>query len=206
MKADDAKAVKEKFGFDPEKSFDVSPEVYELCKKVSDSGAAAEAEWNDLFAKYKEQYPNEASELIRRAEKKLPEGWQEALPLYKPTDGAVASRKLSETVLQKIINGLPELIGGSADLTGSNLTIWKGAVDFQPPQADAPGDYTGRYIRYGVREHGMGAIMNGIAAYGLHIPYGGTFLNFVSYAAGAVRLSALSQHQVIWGKINCQSL
>lgn len=197
LKPDDAKEVKKKFGFDPEKTFDVPQEVYDAYKKTAEKGAKAEQEWNALFDKYKEQYPLEASEIVRRYEKKLPEGWQQSLPVYSSTDSAVASRKLSETVLGKIINTLPELIGGSADLTGSNLTIWKGAVDFQPPNSKL-GDYTGRYIRYGVREHGMGAIMNGIAAYGLHIPYGGTFLNFVSYGAGAVRLSALSQHQVIW--------
>ncbi|KAK6515049.1 Transketolase [Arthrobotrys conoides] len=197
LKADDAKAVKEKFGFDPEKFFDVAPEVYAAYKETADKGAAAEQAWNELFDKYKQQYTLEAEELTRRFEKRLPEGWQNSLPVYKSDDPAVASRKLSETVLGKVINTLPELIGGSADLTGSNLTIWKGAVDFQPPSSKI-GDYSGRYIRYGVREHGMGAIMNGIAAYGLHIPYGGTFLNFVSYAAGAVRLSALSQHQVIW--------
>ena len=88
-------------------------------------------------------------------------------------------------------------MGGSADLTGSNLTRAKNAVDFQPPSTGL-GDWAGRYIRYGVREHGMGGILNGLAAYGTIIPYSGTFLNFVSYAAGAVRLSALSHHQVIW--------
>ncbi|RVD83910.1 uncharacterized protein DFL_005682 [Arthrobotrys flagrans] len=197
LKADDIKAVKEKFGFDPTKSFDVAPEVYAAYQETANKGAAAEQAWNELFDEYKQQYTLEAEELIRRFEKRLPEGWQNSLPVYKSDDPAIASRKLSETVLGKVINTLPELIGGSADLTGSNLTIWKGAVDFQPPSTKI-GDYSGRYIRYGVREHGMGAIMNGIAAYGLHIPYGGTFLNFVSYAAGAVRLSALSQHQVIW--------
>ncbi|KAF3931910.1 Transketolase [Dactylellina cionopaga] len=197
LKAADIKQVKEKFGFDPAQTFDVAPEVYAAYKETADKGAKAEEEWNALLAKYKEKYPEDASELVRRFEKRLPDGWQTNLPVYKSEDGAVASRKLSETVLGKIINTLPELIGGSADLTGSNLTIWKGAVDFQPPSSKI-GDYSGRYIRYGVREHGMGAIMNGIAAYGLHIPYSGTFLNFVSYAAGAVRLSALSQHQVIW--------
>ena len=89
------------------------------------------------------------------------------------------------------------MMGGSADLTGSNLTRAKNAVDFQPPSTGL-GQWYGRYIRYGVREHGMGAIMNGLAAYGTIIPYSGTFLNFVSYAAGAVRLSALSGHHVIW--------
>merc|ERR1712169_36007 len=90
-------------------------------------------------------------------------GWEKALPVYTPADPAVASRKLSETVLSKIIDVVPELLGGSADLTGSNLTRWKQAVDFQP-ESTGLGDYSGRYIRYGVREHAMGAIMNGLAA------------------------------------------
>lgn len=87
----------------------------------------------------------------------------------------------------------------SADLTGSNLTRWKSAVDFQPPSTGL-GDYSGRYVRYGVREHGMGAILNGLAAYGkgLVIPAAGTFLNFTSYAAGAIRLAALSHQRVLW--------
>jgi len=87
----------------------------------------------------------------------LPEGWEKNLPTYSPTDSAVASRKLSEIVLQKIHAAIPELVGGSADLTGSNLTRWKEAVDFQPPSLGI-GDWSGRYIRYGVREHAMGAI------------------------------------------------
>lgn len=95
--------------------------------------------------------------------------------MYKPTDSAVASRKLSETVLTAITAKLPELIGGSADLTGSNLTKVPKSVDFQPPSTGL-GDYKGIYIRYGVREHAMGAIMNGLAAYGGIIPFGGTFL------------------------------
>jgi len=197
LKADDIKQLKEKFGFNPEQSFAVPQEVYDLCHKHSAEGAAAEEEWNKLFAKYAEQYKEEHDDLVRRLKGELPEGWEKNLPVYTPNDPPVASRKLSETVLGKLINILPELIGGSADLTGSNLTIWKGAVDFQPPSTGL-GDYSGRYIRYGVREHGMGAIMNGIAAYGTLIPYGGTFLNFVSYAAGAVRLSSLSQVRVIW--------
>ena len=92
-----------------------------------------------------------------------------------------------------------KFVSGSADLTPSNLTRWKSAVDFQP-KSTGLGDYSGRYIRYGVREHGMGAIMNGLAAYGknLVVPAAGTFLNFVSYAAGAIRLAALSHQRVIW--------
>ena len=119
------------------------------------------------------------------------------MPTYKTTDKAVASRKLSEAVLEAIHDVVPELLSGSADLTGSNNTRWKDAVDFQPPNLGI-GDWTGRYLRYGVREHGMAGVMNGLAAYGTVIPAGGTFLNFVSYAAGSVRLSSLSHQRVIY--------
>ncbi|KAF4125666.1 transketolase, partial [Geosmithia morbida] len=197
LKADDIKQVKEKFGFNPEESFAVPKDVYDFYGKHSSEGAAAEEEWNKLFAKYAESYPKEHADLARRLKGELPEGWEKSLPVYTTSDPAIASRKLSETVLSKIQSVLPELIGGSADLTGSNLTRWNDAVDFQP-KSTGLGDYSGRYIRYGVREHAMGAIMNGLAAYGTLIPYGGTFLNFVSYAAGAVRLSALSQVRNIW--------
>lgn len=197
LKADDIKQLKKKFGFNPEQSFVVPQEVYEAYHLHAADGVAAEEEWNELFAKYAKTYKAEHADLVRRLKGELPEGWEKSLPTYTPADSAVASRKLSETVLTKIVDVLPELIGGSADLTGSNLTKWKSSVDFQP-KANGLGDYSGRYIRYGVREHGMGAIMNGIAAYGTLIPFGGTFLNFVSYAAGAVRLSALSQQRLIW--------
>lgn len=197
LKAADIKQLKEKFGFNPAESFVVPPTVYDLTAKKIAEGAALEAEWNELFAKYGQQYKAEHADLVRRLKGDLPEGWEKNLPVYKPTDAAVASRKLSEIVLGKIEESIPELIGGSADLTGSNLTRWKDAVDFQPPSTGL-GTYAGRYIRYGVREHAMGAIFNGIAAYGTLIPYGGTFLNFVSYAAGAIRLSALSQVRVVW--------
>ncbi|KAK9448303.1 Transketolase, thiamine diphosphate binding domain-containing protein [Limtongia smithiae] len=197
LKKDDAAHVKELFGFDPNESFVVPQEVYDLYAKHAAAGAAAEEAWNQLFAKYEVAYPELAVDLKARLEGKLPEGWEEKLPAYKPTDPAIASRKLSEIVLNALCDYVPEMIGGSADLTGSNFTRWKDAVDFQPPSTGF-GDYSGRYIRYGVREHGMGAIMNGLAAYGGLIPFGGTFLNFVSYAAGAVRLSALSEVRVIW--------
>ncbi|KAH6899745.1 Transketolase, thiamine diphosphate binding domain-containing protein [Thelonectria olida] len=197
LKADDIKQLKEKFGFNPEESFAVPQEVYDFYGKHSSEGAAAEEEWNQLLAKYGESYAAEHADLIRRQTGDLPEGWEKALPVYTPADSAIASRKLSETVLSKVESVIPELFGGSADLTGSNLTRWKDAVDFQP-KSTGLGDYSGRYVRYGVREHAMGAIMNGLSAYGTILPYSGTFLNFVSYAAGAVRLSALSQVRNIW--------
>ncbi|KAI9755715.1 MAG: Transketolase [Lichina confinis] len=197
LKADDCKQVKQKFGFDPEQSFVVPQQVYDKYHKHAADGAAKEQEWNQLFEKYGREFKAEHADLKRRLTGELPEGWQKQLPTYKPTDPAIASRKLSESVLSSIYKAVPELIGGSADLTGSNLTRWKDAVDFQPPSLGL-GDYAGRYVRYGVREHGMAGIMNGLAAYGTILPYGGTFLNFVSYAAGSVRLSALSRVRVIY--------
>ncbi|OJD29705.1 transketolase [Diplodia corticola] len=197
LKADDIKHVKTLFGFDPEKTFVVPQEVSDLYGKKASEGAALEAEWNKLFEKYGSEHKELHADLARRLTGKLPEGWEKKLPTYKPTDSAIASRKLSETVLESIYEAVPELLSGSADLTGSNNTRWKAAVDFQPPDLGI-GEWSGRYIRYGVREHAMAALMNGIAAYGTLIPAGGTFLNFVSYAAGAVRLSSLSRQRVIY--------
>ncbi|KAG8978102.1 Transketolase [Tulasnella sp. 425] len=197
LKADDIVNIKKKFGFDPEQKFHVPDEVYARYHAIGERGAEAEAKWNALLVEYGQKYPEEHKELTRRIRGDLPEGWEKKLPVYKPNEKNAASRKYSEIVLQAISSSIPELVGGSADLTGSNLTRVKEAVDFQPPSTNL-GSYAGRYFRYGVREHAMGAVMNGLSAYGGIIPFGGTFLNFVSYAAGAVRLSALSQHHVIW--------
>ena len=197
LKADDAESIKEKFGFNPKESFVVPQKVYDMYHAHAAEGTAAEKKWDQLFEKYGQQYKTEHSELVRRMSGKLPDGWEKLLPTFKPTDSAIASRKLSEAVLEALHETLPELIGGSADLTGSNNTRWKNAVDFQPPSLGI-GDWAGRYIRYGVREHAMAGIMNGISGYGTHIPFGGTFLNFVSYAAGSVRLSSLSHQRVIY--------
>lgn len=197
LKGDDCKQIKKKFGFDPEESFVVPQKVYDLYHAHAAEGAAKEAEWNKLLEKYGKEYSAEHADLTRRISGRLPDGWQNKLPTYKPGDKEIASRKLSEAVLEAIHEIVPELVGGSADLTGSNNTRWKNAVDFQPPSLEI-GNYSGRYIRYGVREHAMAGIMNGLAAYGTIIPFGGTFLNFVSYAAGSVRLSALSHVRVIY--------
>ena len=197
LKADDCKQVKQKFGFNPDESFVVPQKVYDMYHAHASEGAAKEKEWNQLFEKYSGQYKGEADDLTRRLSGKLPEGWQTKLPTYKPTDGAQASRKLSEAVLEAIHEVIPDLVGGSADLTGSNNTRWKKAVDFQPPSLGI-GEWSGRYVRYGVREHAMAGVMNGMAAYGTIIPFGGTFLNFMSYAAGSVRLSSLSHCRVIY--------
>ncbi|CAK7212557.1 Transketolase [Sporothrix eucalyptigena] len=197
LKADDIAQLKERFGFNPNESFTVPQQAYDLYKKVEAKGAAAEQDWIALFDKYAVQYGSDAAEIRRRVAKELPAGWEKHLPTYTSSDAAIASRKMSENVLVGVADILPELVGGSADLTTPNLTRWSNAVDFQPP-ATGLGSYAGRYVRYGVREHAMGAIMNGLGAYGTILPYAGTFLNFVSYAAPAVRLSGLSKVRLIW--------
>ena len=125
LKKDDITQIKQKFGFNPEETFVVPQEVYDLYHKKAAEGAALEQQWNDLLSKYSKEYPELHKDLVRRLSGQLPEGWQKALPTYKPTDSAIASRKLSEAILEAIHDKVPELISGSADLTGSNNTIWK---------------------------------------------------------------------------------
>ncbi|KAL6309105.1 transketolase [Sparassis latifolia] len=197
LKADDIVALKTKFGFPADQSFYVPKETYDVYAQAAARGAESEKKWEVLLTAYGQKYPKEHAELTRRIAGKLPEGWEKALPVYTPADPAQASRKFSELVLTAITPLIPDMIGGSADLTTSNLTRTKEMIDFQP-ESTGLGSYKGTYIRYGVREHAMGAIANGLSAYGGFVPFVGTFLNFVSYAAGAVRLSALSKHQVIW--------
>lgn len=175
LKADDIQALKSKFGFQPDQTFYVPQATYDAYAEFGKRGAALEAEWNALLASYGRKYPKEHAELTRRISGELTQGWEAALPVYKTSDAAQASRKLSEIALTALAPVLPELLGGSADLTGSNLTKVKGSVDFQPPSTNL-GTYAGTYIRYGVREHGMGAIANGLAAYGAIVPYVATFL------------------------------
>ncbi|KAJ1923646.1 Transketolase [Tieghemiomyces parasiticus] len=190
-------ALKKSFGFDPNQKFHVPEEVYKAYHEVATRGQALEAEWDTLIEKYTQAHPDLAKDFQRRLAGKLPDGWKEALPRYQPGDKALATRKYSEIALSALANVVPELAGGSADLTASNLTLWPGAVDFQPPSTGL-GNYAGRYFRFGVREHGMAAMLNGMAAYGGIIPFGATFLNFIEYAMGAVRLSALSNFRVLY--------
>ena len=173
--------------------FEVPEDALKRFRKAVERGANLEQEWNKTFADYKAKYAQEAAEFERMVAGKLPEGWDSALPTYKPEDKAIATRKTSEMTLNALGPVLPELIGGSADLTHSNLTELKGAGDFQK------GQYQNRNLRFGVREHGMGAICNGIALHGSGlIPYCATFLVFADYMRAAIRLSALSQAGVIY--------
>ena len=145
LKVDDTVAIKKKFGFDPEEFFAVPQATSSLYSEIAAKGAATEAAWNSMFASYGQKYPQEHADITRRLSGKLPTGWEAALPSFTPKDEAVASRKLSEALLAKISVAVPEFVSGSADLTPSNLTRWKNAVDFQPA-SNGLGDYTGRYM------------------------------------------------------------
>ncbi|MBD1923570.1 transketolase [Microcoleus sp. FACHB-831] len=173
--------------------FVIPQDVLNHTRKAVERGAGYEADWNKTFADYQAKYPQEASEFERYISGKLADGWDKVLPTYTAEDKALPTRKHSENCLNKLASVLPELIGGSADLTHSNLTEIKGTGDFQK------GQYQNPNIHFGVREHAMGAICNGIALHqsGL-IPYGATFLIFTDYMRAAIRLSALSQAGVIW--------
>jgi len=159
-------------------------------------GAQREAAWNKAFAAYAKAYPSEAAELERRIAGALPEGYAAALQSAVQAAAAkretVATRKASQLALETLAPALPELLGGSADLTGSNLTRWSAA---KPLRADA---LDGRHINYGVREFGMCAIANGIALHGGYIPFVGTFLVFSDYARNAVRMAALMKQRVVY--------
>ncbi|TDH74201.1 uncharacterized protein CCR75_001176 [Bremia lactucae] len=191
LKPEDLAATKEKYGFNGSETFVVPEQVKKYYDKTI-AGAEYEQQWNSLFATYAHKYPKEAAEFTRRMEGKLPVDWKKHLPTYTPQDAAKATRQYSEIALNAVATALPEIVGGSADLTPSNLTHLSMSGDFQK---DTP---IGRYIRYGVREHGMAAISNGLFAHGGVRPFCATFYNFIGYAMGAVRLSALSRFGVIY--------
>ena len=174
-------------------AFEVPQESYDHWRQAISRGAAAEAEWNATLATYRSQYPAEAAEFERQLRGELPANWDANLPSFTPADKGLATRQHSYNCLNAFGPSLPELIGGSADLTHSNLTDIKGEKGFQK------GAEANRYLHFGVREHAMAAIMNGIAYHGSGlIPYGGTFAVFAGYMVGAMRLSALSELGVIY--------
>ena len=190
--ADEVELTRENLGWEyPE--FVVPDDALARFRQAVDRGAESEAEWNQLFSGYQAKYPEDAALLKRMIDGKLPKNWADCLPTYTPADKGNATRNHSGIVLNAIAKTLPELIGGSADLAPSNKTALKCTGDFQK------GSYQERNLHFGVREHAMGAICNGI---GLHnsglIPYGATFLVFTDYMRNAIRLSALSEIGVIW--------
>ncbi|WP_066376546.1 MULTISPECIES: transketolase [unclassified Anabaena] len=190
--ADEVKLTREKLNW-PHEPFVIPEDVLNYTRKAVERGASYESDWDKAFADYKAKYPQEAAEFERYLSGKLAEGWDKVLPTYTPEDKGIPTRKHSETCLNKLAAVVPELIGGSADLTHSNLTEIKGKGDFQK------GQYQNPNIHFGVREHAMGAICNGIALHGSGlIPYGATFLIFTDYMRAAIRLSALSLAGAIW--------
>jgi len=176
-------------------AFEIPREIYQAWDART-KGRAAEQQWQALFAQYTTTYPQLAAEFSRRIAAQLPDTWpaviKDLLQTVQKNMPEVASRKASQNVLDVIAGCLPELLGGSADLSGSNLTMHKLATVIKPQQL------SGNYINYGVREFGMSAIMNGLALHGGFIPYGGTFLTFCDYARNAVRMSALMKQRVIY--------
>jgi len=188
---DEIKLVKEKFGWDPQKSFVVPDQVLANMRKAVDRGKQAEGKWNKMFEKYAQSYPELAQKFHDSAAGKLGVELDELLPKFE-AGSPIATRKASGKVLDAVMPKLPLVLGGSADLTPSNNTRFAEAKDFQKDARD------GRYIRYGVREHAMGAIMNGISVSGLTRAYGGTFLVFSDYMRPAIRMAAMSKYPTIF--------
>ncbi len=189
---EEVRLTKEALGWPPDARFLVPPEALAVFRRALDEGREAQARWEAMFERYAREYPKEAALLRRLWAGELPEGWEEAIPTFSPADGPLATRKASGVVLNALADALPTLIGGSADLAPSNATLLKGYEDFQ---RETP---TGRNLRFGVREHAMGAILNGMALHGGVIPYGGTFLVFSDYMRPAVRLAAMMGVGVVY--------
>ena len=199
--SDEIAATKELLGFDPEQTFAVAEEVIEHTHAARARGAEAHAAWQETYDAWRTAQPERAALLDRLQAHELPDGWTDALPTFEASDKGVATRAASGEVLSALAPVLPELWGGSADLAGSNNTTPKGEPSFIPPEWSTKkfqGDWYGRVLHFGIREHAMGAILNGIALHGPTRPYGGTFLVFSDYMRPAVRLAALQQLPVTY--------
>ena len=174
--------------------FEIPQEVYQAWD-AKEQGAKLETEWNKLFAEYRKQFPEQAAEFERRLRGDLPADWRKhvdgLIAQVKEKAETIATRKASQNAIQGIAPLLPELLGGSADLAGSNLTLWSGSKGITH-------DDNGNYLYYGVREFGMSAIMNGLALHGGFIPYGATFLTFSDYSRNALRMAALMKIRSIF--------
>nr|MBC7613643.1 transketolase [Pseudopedobacter sp.] len=181
---DEVKLVKENFGFDPDKSFVVPDEVLDLYHNAGKKGAQKEADWNDLYKNYKQRHPELAKECERISAGKLPEGWEKKLPVFKPGE-KIATRKASGKTLNAIAEYLPQLLGGSADLSPSTDTVLDDFLSFSAKHPN------GRNFHFGIREHAMGAVLNGMALSKFLIPYGATFLIFSDYMRPPLRLAAM---------------
>ncbi|MDB4901919.1 MAG: transketolase [Mucilaginibacter sp.] len=190
--ADEIKLVKEFFGFDPEKSFVVPDEVLKYYHEKGEKGIALEDKWNKLFKDYKEKYPELAAEYELAFSGELPKGWDAKLPVFKATDPKMATRQASGKVLNAIAGSLPNFIGGSADLSPSTDTTLKEYTSFTTEHRD------GRNFHFGIREHSMGSILNGMALTKGVIPFGATFLMFSEYMRPPIRLAAIMKIRPIF--------
>jgi transketolase len=190
--ADEIVLTKQAYGWPSLEPFFVPDEALAAWRAAGARSGTGQAEWQQRFDAYKAAFPAEAAEFERRWRRELPEDWAGAVPSFTAENGAVASRAASGTVLNALAARIPELIGGSADLAPSNNTLLKGDGTFEP------GNYAGRNFHYGIREHGMASMMNGMALHGGIIPYGGTFLIFSDYMRPAIRLAAFMKRHVIY--------
>jgi transketolase len=198
--ADELAAVKAVVGFDPELSFDVDPEVLEHTRKAVERGQAAHAEWNERFDAWATANPDKKVLFDRILSGELPEGVEEALPVFE-AGTEVSTRAASGKVINALAGVIPELWGGSADLAESNLTTINGAGSFVPQKWSThewTASESGRVLHFGIREHAMGSILNGIVLHGNTRPFGGTFLIFSDYMRPAVRLAALMKAPTIY--------
>lgn len=189
---EEVRLVKENLGFDPDKSFQVAQEVLDFYRSKGNAGAKKEDDWNELYSKYKEKYPDEAKEYELLTSGKLPEGWKDDLPVFKPDAKGIATRKASGKTLNAIAAKLPLLIGGSADLSPSTDTMLDSFESFTDQ------NHGGRNFHFGIREHAMGAVLNGMALTKGIIPYGATFLIFSDYMRPPVRLAAIMEIKPIF--------
>ncbi|MGH3248671.1 MAG: transketolase family protein, partial [Trebonia sp.] len=188
-------ATKEILGFDPKVNFPVEEETLGHVREVAARGKALRAEWDSTFAEWEKANPERAALLARLKDRKLPAGWEAALPSFPADPKGTGTRRTSGKVLTALADVLPELWGGSADLAESTNTTMEGQPSFLPASRQSAmwqGNPYGRTLHFGIREHGMGSILNGIT-FGLTRPYGGTFLQFSDYMRGAVRLAALME-------------
>jgi transketolase len=184
--------TKKALGYPSLEPFYVAPEALSFWREAGKQRAKAEPEWKKIYDAYKNANPALTKELERRLRGDLPDGWEEAIPVFTAKDGNVASRAASGVVINAIAKKLPELMGGSADLASSTNTIIKGEPSFSAES------YAGRNFHFGIREHGMGSIMNGMSLFGGIIPYGATFLIFSDYMRPPVRLACIMERHVIY--------
>ncbi len=190
--ADEIKLTKEALGYPSLEPFYVAPEALKHWRSFGERGPALQSDWQRKFDAYKTAFAADASELTRRWNGDAPADWESSLPVFTAKDGNVASRAASGVVINAIAAKVPELIGGSADLAGSTNTIIK------KEKSLSAADMSGRNFHFGIREHGMGSIMNGMALHGGIVPYGATFLIFSDYMRPAIRLASIMERHVIY--------